>query len=417
MIIQPNSILVIIDGYSTGSYLIDKLTSLQISCIHVITPSTINSAASDHFNCPTNNPNYLEEILWDGDFNKLLNYFKKWHILNIVCCIDGDGIELREKLAFALNLPHNEINHLNARLDKFYMAECLYQTKLPCLRQILFSSLDEAITGLDKVGGFPVVIKPRNSSDSNGFHVCHNLLQLKNACKDLLGKKNLLGFVNKALLLQEFLVGKEYALNAVSYKGKHYFTDMWFYDNDFTEEGFRICHSCTLEKKINPSLMNYVSSCLDALGIYFGATHTELMLTAKGPIMIESAARLMGGLPNNILEEALTLTQLDALVVALLYPDQLHTTLYRTKAHSKIVNIIFSKPTGIIRDICLWNWVVELPSYRHHNIFVKKGEEVRKTSAGAACLARIYLVNCDPEQLKKDTEFIWAQQNNFFVTS
>src|ERR1700722_6253617 len=144
----PSAIFVIIDGYSTGSSLVDELNNRNFSCIHIITPSTVNIANFHHFDCPTHNPHYYEEIIWDGDLKTLLHYLKQWQILSIVCCLEGDGVELREQLAFALHLPHHDIAHLNTRRDKFYMTECLKQANLPHAKQVIVSSIDEAIENI-----------------------------------------------------------------------------------------------------------------------------------------------------------------------------------------------------------------------------------------------------------------------------
>ena len=43
---------------------------------------------------------------------------------------------------------------------------------------------------------------------------------------------------------------------------------------------------------------------LDALGFRYGPFHTELMLTPKGPRLIETAARPMGGFfPNDLMRQ------------------------------------------------------------------------------------------------------------------
>lgn len=374
----------------------------------------MNIADFHHFDCPTDNKNYLEEIIWDGDISSLINRLTKYDILNIVCCLEGDGVELRETLAATFNLNANDMQHLNARRDKYHMAECLRAANLPHVRQVIISSTQEAINKLPDVGGYPVVVKPRNSGNSNGFHICYNLPQLKSACEELLGKKNLLSHINETVLLQEFLSGTEYALNTISLNGKHYFTDAWSYENNF-DSGYRICESCTLQPLIDKNITDYVSNCLNALGMKFGASHTELVLTSKGPVMIESAARVMGGLPNQLMRSALITTQLDALLTLLLNPGELAHTPFSAKAAAGIVNIIFRHQTGTITSIPSWENVTDLLSYRSHAIFVKEGDKVVQTKEGAACMARIFLVNEDVQQLQVDSNKLKAMEEKLFI--
>ena len=41
-------------------------------------------------------------------------------------------------------------------------------------------------------------------------------------------------------------------------------------------------------------LIAYAKTVLDACGIEFGASHTEIRLTKRGPALIETASRMMG---------------------------------------------------------------------------------------------------------------------------
>ena len=100
------------------------------------------------------------------------------------------------------------------------------------------------------------------------------------------------------ILLQEFAHGTEYIVNTMSREGKHFITDVWHYDkvpigNKGNAYNFAalVRHPNETEK----SLLSYTVKVLDALGFRYGPSHTELMLTPKGPRLIETAARPMGG--------------------------------------------------------------------------------------------------------------------------
>ena len=49
-------------------------------------------------------------------------------------------------------------------------------------------------------------------------------------------------------------------------------------------------------EKEQSNLVEYVCEALDAIGIQYGPAHTEVMLTADGPVLIEVGARPQGAI-------------------------------------------------------------------------------------------------------------------------
>ena len=100
------------------------------------------------------------------------------------------------------------------------------------------------------------------------------------------------------ILLQEFAHGTEYIVNTMSREGKHFITDVWRYDKVPVGNKGNAYNFAALVRHPNEtekSLLSYTVKVLDALGFRYGPSHTELMLTPKGPRLIETAARPMGG--------------------------------------------------------------------------------------------------------------------------
>jgi L-amino acid ligase len=65
-----------------------------------------------------------------------------------------------------------------------------------------------------------------------------------------------------------------------------------------------------LETLVDPAsalyreLVDYVIGVLDALGIAVGPSHTEVMVGPSGPVLIESAARVMGAMDISLISRA-----------------------------------------------------------------------------------------------------------------
>ena len=73
-------------------------------------------------------------------------------------------------------------------------------------------------------------------------------------CQKVIGHKTIFGSVNDRLLAQSYLEGAEYAVNSVSYEGKHTVTDIWRYRKNINPEGHFLYDRTTLESLENPQL-------------------------------------------------------------------------------------------------------------------------------------------------------------------
>lgn len=65
------------------------------------------------------------------------------------------------------------------------------------------------------------MVKPVQSAGSDDVFLCRSLDEAEVAFNRILGKTNGLGLRNEAVLVQEFLVGKEYVVDQVSRDGIH----------------------------------------------------------------------------------------------------------------------------------------------------------------------------------------------------
>ncbi|MEZ4467775.1 MAG: FAD-binding protein [bacterium] len=113
--------------------------------------------------------------------------------------------------------------------------------------------------------------------------------------------------------MQAYLAGRQYIVNTASLDGRHCVTDIWA-DHRLPQRGAsNIYHGSDLlpsTGEVEDALTAYVGQALDALGVRHGPAHSEVMMTAAGPVLIETAARLQGGLLDAPLAMALDRTQM-----------------------------------------------------------------------------------------------------------
>jgi len=88
-----------------------------------------------------------------------------------------------------------------------------------------------------------------------------------------------------------------FVVNCVSKAGKHLFVDHWI-SNLTYKNGKVILYELSildLRTESAQKMFKYVCGVLDSLGVLYGPSHTEVMMTDEGEVvLIEMGARMMG---------------------------------------------------------------------------------------------------------------------------
>jgi len=124
-------------------------------------------------------------------------------------------------------------------------------------------------------------------------------------------------------------------------------------------------------------LFAYTQKALDALGIRYGAAHSEVMLTERGPRLIESSARMIGGPVVGFSRAATGSSQADRLVE--LYADG--DVLTKEYGFKKTVVPVFLKAVtqGTVSNLEVLDGISDLPSLLSRHIWIKNGDRVAQT--------------------------------------
>lgn len=208
------------------------------------------------------------------------------------------GVVAAEVLAARLELPCNDPTLIWARRDKDAMV-------LSCGKAGLRVPLSWRITSPDQIEaiqlelarlGNGVVVKPASSAGSDSCLICHSEDEIREVVSGLLGRVNLLGVWNTSCIVQERIVGEQYFVNTVTAGGEHLVTEFFVYG--LLEQGGRphIYSAITLPEtgELFESAKEFAFAVNDALGVRFGASHTEMRLTPEGWVLIEYNGRSMG---------------------------------------------------------------------------------------------------------------------------
>ena len=302
-------VVVIMEGISAGRYFVDAARNRGLEPV-VIFPKIDFSETYQQLRQPAIDfwkAKGCQVIEPADDSNEtMLSIVKR---LNPVGVISGSelGVPWTDFLTQALNLPGNDPNTSFMRRNKYDMQQRLIARGVDSLRSIKCRTPEECVQTASKWNSWPVVVKPLAGAGSLGVHFCQSAQNLEDICRQLFEEQDLFGTPNAELLLQEFAHGTEYIVNTMSRAGRHVVTDIWRYDKVPVGSKGNAYNYAALVRQPNEtekSLISYTFEVLDALGFRYGPSHTELMLTPKGPRLIETAARPMGGFfPDDLMRQ------------------------------------------------------------------------------------------------------------------
>ena len=200
------------------------------------------------------------------------------------------GAELGELLGLGWN-PRRVIERFR---DKYVMKDWLRSrggVRVNASRVV--ESAPEALEFQQQVGTWPIVVKPSGGAGSMKVYFAEQRAELLAACQ------RVLEFGMGEVLLEEFIGGREYAINGVVDKsGALLVTDVWGYDKR-TSHGIPNLYyqSVKLGSGEPPflELARYAAEVVEALELRRSPVHMEAKVDERGPCLIEVGARFAGG--------------------------------------------------------------------------------------------------------------------------
>lgn len=320
-VLNKKQVIVIVDAWSGGKYLLSSFQGLGFYCIHIQSGYVPPIFLEDNAQAIARSDKH---IVYDGNINSLVKILRGYSIKALIAGSEG-AVNLADELNHLLELPFCNTYSLSAaRRNKFLMQNALTSAQLLSISQKQVSSQQELSQWIQQQQNWPVVLKPVQSAGSDGVFICHNMDEAYQAFDFIMGKPDLFKNPNRHVLCQEFLEGTEFVINGVVCAGNYFFTEGWcslkkkykgnpVYDTQF------LCYHPDPHFEI---LCGYTKQVCQAVGIVNGAFHAEIMLTPKGPRLIEIGARIAGGADPYITETCLGHSQVSKLVQSVLHPKK-----------------------------------------------------------------------------------------------
>ena len=415
---MKEKVCVIVDGFSTTRLLPEALAAKNIGSVHVFSSPEL----PERFMRTFDRDMYRDTVTYNGDIDDIMDLLSQYEIVGSVTGIDT-GVYLADQIAAGAGCPGNNSCTSAARRNKCAMVKKMEENKVPFIPAYEAEDASGLTDWALRNKCFPLIVKPLESAGTDGIRICSCLSELESAVKKIIGRKNALGAFNASVMGQKFIDGVEYIVNTVSVGGTHFVTDAWH----CLKPKMGQSKIYDLEELISPSsdivqdkLLPYLYSVLDALDVKNGPVHSELIMDANGPLLIEMAPRLQGSINPDAILTCTGASHMSALADSIADPDgfvekSIKQPFYEPFKTSFCVSL-FSQSSGILVDLPKLDDIRNLPSFFSISMMCNVGDPITPTTDLFSTPGIVYLVHENRDQLVKDYHAIRTmEKDNFFV--
>lgn len=404
---NPLGPAVIVDPFSSGMFYAPAFKAAGVPAVAVLSRKDLPAVY-----VPTFHPGDFEEVIeFTGDYRPVVRRLAE---LRPRCFLPGadTGVELADQLAAQVAPNVANIPELtSARRHKWDMAEAVRKAGLPIIAQICTADPAEVTAWIERenLAGRDLVVKPPKSASTDGVTRIHQGQGWQEVFDAQLGKANQWDLINDRMLVQEYVSGTEFVVDVFSYEGRHTITDVCRYRKVNNGPHMAVYDSMewvTIDEPAVSELIEYTKGVLDAIGMRFGASHVEVMLTSEGPRLIEVNSRPHGGGQPRFCRVATGDSQIDR---AVRYFCRLSEIPDGYELHKRLLVVfLISRMTGAVRNVEVLDAVKALPSFHFASIQVHNGDRVQQTRDLLTTLAFgfVILVHPNRDQIMADYDAV-----------
>ncbi len=319
-----------------------------------------------------------------------------------VLAIDDQGVIVAAEAAAALGLKHNGVEAVKATRDKLVMRNLLQVAGVsqPRYRE---ARPGEVAAKAEELG-YPVVVKPRGLSASRGVIRVDGPLQALSTEQRVRAILNDAGRHPEArLLVEEYVPGEEVALEGLLVDGDlevlaiidkpEPLEGPYFEETMYTTPSR---HGNAVQQKV----VSLAARAAEALGLHSGPIHAEIRIPPGGkPVLIEVAARSIGGLCGRALTFGLPNESLEVMILrsALGLP-----TIDTSPARPASGVLMLPIPaTGTLTDVEGIKNVLALEGIDDVQITIPKGRRVVALPEGDRYLGFVFASGRDPASVER----------------
>jgi hypothetical protein len=284
------------------------------------------------------------------------------------------------------------------------MAAAVRAAGVPVLRQFCSADAGAIAEWIRREGltDATLVVKPPKSGGTDDVHIVPAGMPWRPLVERIVGKVNLTGLVNEAVLVQEYAEGPELLIDSYSADGRHGLVDVCRYTKFRRGDRIGIYDRVDFLPPDHPdvrAVWPYVRDVLDAVGIRNGCGHTEVVLTDRGPRLLEVAERPAGG-GHQLISELATGDNHIRRTVAHRVRGEFRPD-YELRRY--VCGIFLSAPeAGLLADVAALDALDALSTFHDKLLLREVGEAVPETVDITTALGWVILTADDPAAIDAD---------------
>lgn len=416
--------IAVVEALSSGQMYIADIIARGYKPIYIISKTIANDPFCINYRkmCARNFGNKAEFLTETDDLNELVAQLKE---RDTILCVPGSdyGVRLAEKISTMMGLRGNDSATTYLRASKAGMVEALKAAGIRYIHTEVVNDKSDIARFWNENELDRCVVKYSESAATVGVKICSSIKEAEDHYEHLLVSANGLSSDNKTVLIQEFIGGTEYIVNTLSCDGEHMLTDVWVYEKVFQNDGTIAYDYSKLIKDLEPGnteMIEYAYKVLDAVEMKWGPCHIEIKVDKKGPVLIETNARVMGlAMTAPYLDECLGYHITDMAIDSMINPALFKRMLLKSYAPLKyaMMKLMIIPETIKANFEPTMVFAKTLNSMREILFFGQDGvQEYERTVDLDTSPLVLKMINEDYGQLRKDYELLRLVEKNYFNT-
>ena len=212
------------------------------------------------------------------------------HVDGVVSNASDLTAEVVAYVAEKLGLNGTPFRVLEKLRDKFVVRQL--SNKIQGLSKLSFYKYE----GIDKKI-YPCVVKPCIGSAKSGVSFANNFEEFSKAIQYAIDSSE------SDIIVEEFIEGKEFSVESISYKGEHYVLQITEKDSSSSPHFVELGHHqpANISNELRNKIVSIVTVLLKEIGYTNGASHVELKIKGEEIFLIEVNLRGGGDNISNVL--------------------------------------------------------------------------------------------------------------------
>ena len=335
----------------------------------------------------------FSEIISTNDVKKAIEIAKKYEINGVLTIGTDSGVRTVAAVAHSMGLVGIQPKSAEMTTDKYLMRKRLFEENVPSPNFGLACDIVEGEEIANQIG-FPLVIKPIDSSGSRGVKFVKNPEELMESFS-FAQKYSPLGKV----IIEEFMEGNEVSVEALTFNKNT--TIVAITDKItstppyFVELGHTIPSS--LSEYIQTEICNITKKSINALGIDMTGSHTEIKITNDGPKVVEVGARLGGWIAADMIPLVTGIDMVKQVINIAMGYEPVITTKLRKGAALRVL----TAKNGTVLNINGLDEMKKADGVKIVEIFIKLGDNIKPLHSGFDRIGRVVTVGDNREEAVK----------------